>query len=109
ADKGIAFSRPLLAAITSNAFLPMLPVDPKTATFLAATDIGRSWRLGSDRGTKRRRASALCLEPIVPIATHGRRAIRPALQKMILSLPGRGGAEQNLVAVTAANAANRPF
>jgi hypothetical protein len=32
----------LLAAITSNVFLPMLPVEPKTATFFAAADIGHS-------------------------------------------------------------------
>ena len=33
-----AFNRPPLAAMTSNAFRPILPVDPKTATFFAAAD-----------------------------------------------------------------------
>jgi len=45
----------------------------------------------------------------VPVATSGRPAIDPALQKMILSLPGKGGEDQNLIASAAAKAANRPF
>src|SRR5947207_638936 len=68
----------------------MLPVDPKTATFFAATDIGHSRRQRSNRRTRRRRGYSHRLDPIVPVATSGCRAIGPALQKMIFELAREG-------------------
>ena len=39
AESATARNRPSLAAITSNALVPMLPVEPNTATFFVAADI----------------------------------------------------------------------
>ena len=69
ADNAATRSRPWLAAITSSALVPMLPVEPKTATFFVATGIG-PFRGDGESYCPQNRVRLCQLGTIVQLATH---------------------------------------